>query len=152
MQKLASEAGYRLDAQRHVAILYRVNCLPGNWEKTDYELYYFMVENVFCELLEEKACCISYINFQKSLCLLVGIYESLYDSKWLQPLLQKTIEVCDPKGNLGTTAVIGGFYTDADQLYESYIEAFTLERKWSFYERSGVFSIEDAAETQQKDS
>lgn len=63
MQKLASEVGYQLDASRHVAILYRVNRLPGNWEKTDYELYYFTVENVFCELLGEKNCCISYINF-----------------------------------------------------------------------------------------
>ncbi|MFR3950175.1 MAG: hypothetical protein ACLTZM_26050 [Ruminococcus sp.] len=54
MQKLASEVGYRLDAKRHVAILYRVNHLPGNWKKTDYELYYFTVENVFCELLGEK--------------------------------------------------------------------------------------------------
>lgn len=63
MQKLASEVGYRLDAKRHVAILYRVNHLPGNWKKTDYELYYFTVENVFCELLGEKNCCISYINF-----------------------------------------------------------------------------------------
>lgn len=60
MQKLASEVGYRLDAKRHVAILYRVNHLPGNWKKTDYELYYFTVENVFCELLGEKNCCISY--------------------------------------------------------------------------------------------
>ena len=41
MQKLASEVGYRLDAKRHVAILYRVNHLPGNWKKTDYELYYY---------------------------------------------------------------------------------------------------------------
>lgn len=150
MQKLASEAGYRLDAQRHVAILYRVNHLPGNWEKTDYELYYFMVENVFCELLGEKACCISYINFQKSLCFLVGTYELRHDAAWLRPLLQKTIEVCDPDGSLGTTAVIGGFYTEADQLYESYIEAFTMERKWSFYERSGVFSIEGAAKEHQE--
>ena len=152
MQKLASEAGYRLDAQRHVAILYRVNHLPGNWEKTDYELYYFMVENVFCELLGEKACCISYINFQKSLCFLVGTYELCHNAKWLQSLLKKTIEVCDPDGSLGTTAIIGGFYAEADQLYESYIEAFTIERKWSFYERSGVFSIEDAAEEQPENS
>lgn len=68
-----------------------------------------MVENVFCELLGEKNCCISYINFQKSLCLLVGICESPYDAEWIRPLLKKTIEVCDPEGNLGTTAVIGGF-------------------------------------------
>ena len=105
-QKLASEVGYRLDAKRHVAILYRVNHLPGNWKKTDYELYYFTVENVFCELLGEKNCCISYINFQKSLCLLVGICESPYDAEWIRSLLKKTIEVCDPEGDLGTTAVI----------------------------------------------
>ena len=150
MHKLALEAGYRLEAQHHVAILYRVNCLPGNWEKTDYELYYFMVENVFCELLGEKACCISYINFQKSLCLLVGIYEAQYGERWLRPILQKTIEVCDPEGSLGTTAVIGGFYTEADQLYDSYIEAFAMERKQSFYESFGVFSTEDAAGEQQE--
>lgn len=150
MQKLASEAGYQLDAQQHVAILYRVNRLPGNWEKTDYELYYFMVENVFCELLGEKACCISYINFQKSLCLLVGIHESHYGAEWLQSLLKKTIEVCDPERSLGTTAIIGGFYTEADQLYESYIEAFAMERNRNFYECSGVCSIEDAVGEQRK--
>ena len=152
MQKLASEAGYQLDAQQHVAILYRVNRLPGNWEKTDYELYYFMVENVFCELLGEKACCISYINFQKSLCLLVGIHESHHGAEWLQSLLKKTIEVCDPERSLGTTAIIGGFYTEADQLYESYIEAFAMERNRNFYECSGVCSIEDAVGEQRKNS
>ena len=89
MQKLASEVGYRLDAKRHVAILYRVNHLPGNWKKTDYELYYFTVENVFCELLGEKNCCISYINFQKSLCLLVGICESPYDAEWIRYAAEK---------------------------------------------------------------
>lgn len=150
MQKLASEVGYRLDAKRHVAILYRVNHLPGNWKKTDYELYYFTVENVFCELLGEKNCCISYINFQKSLCLLVGICESPYDAEWIRSLLKKTIEVCDPEGDLGTTAVIGGFYTEANQLYDSYIEAFALERKRCFYEYSGVFYVEDATEEQQE--
>lgn len=150
MQKLASEVGYQLDASRHVAILYRVNRLPGNWEKTDYELYYFTVENVFCELLGEKNCCISYINFQKSLCLLVGMCESHHGAEWIRPLLKKTIEVCDPKGNLGTTAVIGGFYTEANQLYESYIEAFAMERKRCFYEHSGIFYVEDAAEEQQE--
>ena len=55
--------------------------------------------------------------------------------------VQKTIEICDPEGSLGTTAVIGRLYAEADQLYDSYIEAFAMERKWNFYERSGVFSI-----------
>lgn len=119
-------------------------------KKTDYELYYFTVENVFCELLGEKNCCISYINFQKSLCLLVGICESPYDAEWIRSLLKKTIEVCDPEGDLGTTAVIGGFYTEANQLYDSYIEAFALERKRCFYEHSGVFYVEDATEEQQE--
>lgn len=150
MQKLAVEAGYQLDAQWHVAILYRVNHLPGTWEKTEYELYYFMVENVLCELLGEEACCISYINFQKSLCFLVGVYALYSDAEWLRVLLQKTIEICDPEGSLGTTAVIGGFYTEADQLYDSYIEAFAMERKWSFYERFGVFFIEDADDGKQE--
>ncbi len=63
---------------------------------------------------------------------------------------KKTIEVCDPEGDLGTTAVIGGFYTEADQLYDSYIEAFALERKRCFYEYSGVFYVEDATEEQQE--
>ena len=143
MQKLAAEAGYHLNAQCHVAILYRVNHLPGNWKKTEYELYYFMVENVLCELLGEDACCISYVNFQKSLCFLVGMYELHSDVEWLRKLLQKTIEICDPEGSLGTTAVIGRLYAEADQLYDSYIEAFAMERKWNFYERSGVFFIED---------
>lgn len=63
---------------------------------------------------------------------------------------EKTIEVCDPEGDLGTTAVIGGFYTEANQLYDSYIEAFALERKRCFYEYSGVFYVEDATEEQQE--
>lgn len=146
MKKLAVEAGYQLGAQCHVAVLYRVNHLPRNWEKTEYELYYFMVENVLCELLGEEGCCISYINFQKSLCFLIGVYAVHYDVNWLRVLLQKTIDVCDTEGSLGTTAVIGGFYAEADQLYDSYIEAFAMERKWNFYERSGVFFIEDADE------
>ena len=58
--------------------------------------------------------------------------------------------VCDPEGDLGTTAVIGGFYTEANQLYDSYIEAFALERKRCFYEYSGVFYVEDATEEQQE--
>ena len=58
---------------------------------------------------------------RQSLCLLVGICESPYDAEWIRSLLKKTIEVCDPEGDLGTTAVIGGFYTEANQLYDSYI-------------------------------
>ena len=139
-----------MNAQCHVAILYRVNRLPGNWKKTEYELYYFMVENVLCELLGEDACCISYINFQKSLCFLVGMYELHSDVGWLRKLLQRTIEICDPEGSLGTTAVIGRLYAEADQLYDSYIEAFAMERKWNFYERSGVFSIEDVGSEMQE--
>ena len=74
------------------------------------------------------------------------MYAVHYDVNWLRVLLQKTIDVCDTEGSLGTTAVIGGFYAEADQLYDSYIEAFAMERKWNFYERSGVFFIEDADE------
>lgn len=54
------------------------------------------------------------------------------------------------RADLGTTAVIGGFYTEANQLYDSYIEAFALERKRCFYEYSGVFYVEDATEEQQE--
>ena len=44
---------------------------------------------------------------------------------------------------------MSGFYTEANQLYDSYIEAFALERKRCFYEYSGVFYVEDATEEQQ---
>lgn len=94
--------------------------------------------------------CISYINFQKSLCFLVGMYELHSDVGWIRKLLQRTIEICDPEGSLGTTAVIGRLYAEADQLYDSYIEAFAMERKWNFYERSGVFSIEDVGSEMQE--
>ena len=151
MQKLAGEASYQLDAKKHVAILYRINHLPGNWEKTDYELYYFMVENVFCELLEGKGCCVSYINFQKSLCFILGIQDETQecDVGWIRKMLQKTIAVCDQEGSLGTTAVIGGFCVKPDQIYDSYIQAFALEREMCFYERFGVFEAEDASDAEQ---
>jgi len=149
MKKLADEIGYKTDAKLHIVILYHVTYLPNKWKKDDYELYYFMVDNVFCELLGDAASCVSYTNFQGTLCFVVGISEEHagdYKS-WLEQNLRKVIEICDSEQNLQTAVSVGKPSADFLNAYNSYIHAFSLEKKILFYEKTGIYFAEGQEKT-----
>lgn len=146
LEKLAGEAGYNLTHPGHVAILYHVNHLPKTWKQSEYELYYFMVENVCCELLGDGVSSISFINFQGSLCMILGLQEmQLQEFRyWISGVMERVISVCDEKKMLQTTVTVGRCVEQAKQIYDSYIEAFSLEKKTLFYEKAGVHFSDEA--------
>lgn len=146
MRKLAEEIGYNFSHSMHLAILYHVNHLPSTWNENEFELYYFTVSNVFCELLGNEVSCIDFINFQGSLCFIIGIpiIQAGDFNKWISGILQKVVSVCDETHSLQSTVCVGRLYSEMSSIYRSYIEAFSLEKKALFYEMSGIYFSEEA--------
>lgn len=145
MEKLAVESGYDLSRPMHLVVLYHVHRLPSTWNENEFELYYYTVSNVFGELLGEEVSCVDFINFQGSLCVILGIPQMQSEEfrKWIREILQTVISVCDRREELQSTVCVGGGYAETGNIYRSYIDAFSLEKKALFYEKAGVHFAEE---------
>lgn len=140
MQRLAQEAGYDITLPWHTVFLYRIQVLPPKWNPGEKDLYYFTVENVFTNLLGSDLSCISFVNFQQSLCVILGMNQQRFLDRdiWLKNALKKTLETIDPTGSHQALVCIGQCHPSCSQIHDSYIEAFSIEKKLAFYEESGI--------------
>lgn len=140
LNQLSSKTGFPLDSSYYAVFLFSICQLPDDWKRSDYQLYYFAIDNIICEILSETAHCVSYINAQGSLCMVLSIPPEKETSfiSWSTSVISHTLNLLDSK-HLSKIICSVGTPSRIEDIRKSYMEALAVERYHLFYESCGIF-------------
>lgn len=140
LNQLSLKTGFPLNASSYAVFLFSICQLSDNWEKADHQLFYFSIDNIICETLGETAHCVSYVNSQGSLCMVLSIPELDNDTfpSWSMGIVSHAMQILDSNHLSKIICSIGNPSTFND-IRKSYMEALAVERYHLFYESYGIF-------------